>query len=76
MRYAILLGVLLLASCAHHDYAAEDRAMCAQYGFQDGTDAFQNCRLQLAIARQNEEASRQAAFGAMMMGHQMQRTVP
>ena len=47
MRYFIIAVVFLLGACA--DQIEADR--CVGYGFQPGTEAFANCRMQLAEGR-------------------------
>lgn len=76
MRLFALLSVLLVAGCTRPDYAAIDHARCLQFGFQENTDSYRYCRMQLVVARENAEANERAAFGAMMMGNQLRRTVP
>lgn len=59
-RLSILLACLLLTACqtpeqiaaAKQQQMLADAATCSEYGFKEHTDAFRNCMLQIAIARE------------------------
>lgn len=63
----LVVSALILASCAprltQDDLAAIDIATCEEYGFTPGTDAFAQCRLDLAQARATNAAIRAAGGG-------------
>lgn len=56
MRHAaIVLGVFLLAACAtRQDVAVADHQECLSLGFQQGTEAYGDCRLRLREIRARE----------------------
>lgn len=52
----LLLGVLILmgvTACGtpHQEVLQQDRAECAQFGFQPGTDRYADCLLKLDVGR-------------------------
>lgn len=66
MKKALPLLLLLLAACATPQQLAEqkrlrdeeDRQICLGYGFDARSDAYRQCLLQLAIARQQRYDTR------------------
>lgn len=66
MRTVLLVTMLLLAACANpEELARQDRETCVGYGFTPGTDAFANCLMKTAQARETNRTAR-AAAGAQM----------
>jgi len=61
----VALVALLLSGCttlSPAEVAAQDQDTCANYGFKPGTDAFAQCRLQLAEGHHIDDVRQRAAI--------------
>src|SRR6185312_3457938 len=84
MRVLIVLcAVLALTGCATtsmspEQVAAADDTTCQGYGFTPGTDAFAQCRLQIAEQHHADNVRRRQAIGAALsdMGREMRENRP
>jgi hypothetical protein len=82
MRFTCLIAVFFLSACvqqvqpltpeqraaAEAARQAADRNRCLSYGFQEGTDAFAQCRMTIDQQRQ--------AIAAQMLAHAPQPPMP
>lgn len=78
LMIVVVIAATLLAGCSTlgespEQVAADDDASCTNYGFKPGTDAFAQCRLQLAQGHNEDDRARRArmaAVGAALMNNQ------
>ena len=65
MRILYVLAVLSLSACVSaEEWARRDHEACLGYGFKAGTEAYSNCLMQTAQAREADRGRRAQAAAA------------
>ncbi len=59
-----ILGAVVMGFALSYCAAEKERTACLEYGFEEGTEGFANCRMELDIARRQRGAT--IAAGAVI----------